>query len=275
MIAQTIIVCALFFFITAIGDIWSDISGSITNWWNNTSNATINWIVVNVFQPLYNLATTIRTDLTNAQNWLYQQFLNAWNYCSKVASDAWNWVQSAILTAQNFANGVGQTIWGWVNQFYGWVNAVGAQIKNLCYVYYNVIINFFTNLYNRAVQVLTSWWNNLATLFTQLWNNLVTILTSLWNNLVFFVVTAWNQFVTLITQLWSNLVHILTTFWSDIVWLCTQAFSFLVNLVNDPLNTLKDIVFGILKKFALEFGQVVGYILTFLMNINVSSIFGE
>jgi phage-related protein len=101
----------------------------------------------------------------------------------------------------------------------------------------------------------------------------VQLITQLWNNLVFFVVTAFHLFVTLITVLWNALVSLCTTLYSRIAWLVNDAWTFLVNLITRPIDTLRDIVFGILKTFAKEFGEICGYVMTFLMTINVDSIF--
>lgn len=259
----------LFFILVYLIDlnaIINDINKAGGTVWNVIKQFVIDWIikplgyaigkleeyVYLIRDWLSGLINTALKLLDDTKNWLITQLTNAYNAAIKWATDSvanlWNNIKSVIDFIINNT----------------------AKLVFLCAQAFNLIYNFFTQLYNRAVMFLTQLWDRAVMLLTQLWDRLTQFITTWWNRFIWFVNDVWNRFTTLINDWWNKLVTLVNDWWNKLTWLVNQGFKFLVDFVNDPIKVLGALIFDVMKKFVDLCGEALSFVINALMNMDIS-----
>ncbi|MBH8600138.1 phage tail tape measure protein [Thermoactinomyces sp. CICC 23799] len=129
--------------------------------------------------------------------WLWQN----WDSVTKWISNAWNWL-----------TGVASTVWNGIKNI-----VVGAfkWMYNHNY-YFEDLVNFIVNAWNRAKSQTTAIWNSIKSFITPLWNSLKTTATSVWNSIKSVVTSVTNAVKSTVTSAWNNIKSVTSSVWNSV-----------------------------------------------------------
>jgi TP901 family phage tail tape measure protein len=213
-------------------------------------------IIAGVMTGTSGIIIAVIAGIVAAGIWLWQN----WDSVTKWISNAWNWL-----------TGVASTVWNGIK------NTVVSAFKwmyNHNY-YFEDLVNFIVNVWNRAKSQTTAIWNSIKSFITPLWNGLKTTATSVWNSIKSVVTSVTNAVKSTITSAWNNIKSVTSSVWnsvksiisstvssisSTLSGLASKAYSWGSNFMNMFASGIKSKINSIVSTVKNVAGTIASYL---------------
>lgn len=195
----------------------------------------------------------------------------SWEYIKEMASSIWEGIKNAIVATWNYIKGLATSIWDGIK------NAVVGAFKWMYdhNYYFQALVDFIVNAWNRAKSITTSVWNGIKSFLTSVWNGIKSTVTSVWNGIKSVITTVWNGIKSVTTSVWNSIKGFLSPLVNGIKKVITSAWNGIKSVTTSVWNKVKSTITGVAKSIQTTLSGLASKALSWgknMMNMFLSGI---